>query len=78
MDGKLAGSVLTMDKAVRNVTKFSSWSLRDAVQAASLNPARAVGLPQQGKLVPGAEANVVVLSSNGDVRKTIVRGRGIE
>jgi N-acetylglucosamine-6-phosphate deacetylase len=78
MDGKLAGSVLTMDKAVRNVTQFSSWSLRDAVQAASLNPARAVGLPQQGKLVPGAEANVVVLSSNGDVRKTIVRGRGIE
>ena len=40
----LAGSVLTMDRAVRNVTKFSRWSLRDAVRAATFNPARAVGL----------------------------------
>jgi N-acetylglucosamine-6-phosphate deacetylase len=78
MDGRLAGSVLTMDRAVRNVTKFSGWSLRDAVQAATLNPAQAVGLPQHGKLVPGAEANVVVLSPDGEVRKTVVRGRGIE
>ncbi len=42
--GSLAGSVLTMDRAVRNVTKFSDWTLRDAVQAATLNPARAVGI----------------------------------
>jgi N-acetylglucosamine-6-phosphate deacetylase len=78
MDGKLAGSVLTMDKAVRNVTKFSDWSLRDAVQAATFNPSHAVGLPNQGELAAGADANVVVLSPNGEVRKTIVRGRGFE
>ena len=41
--GSLAGSVLTMDRAVRNVTQFSDWSLQDAVRAATLNPARAVG-----------------------------------
>jgi N-acetylglucosamine-6-phosphate deacetylase len=76
MDGKLAGSVLTMDRAVRNVTRFSGWSLRDAVRAATLNPARAVGLAQLGQLVPGAEANLVVLSPNGEIRKTMVRGRG--
>jgi N-acetylglucosamine-6-phosphate deacetylase len=75
MDGKLAGSVLTMDRAVRNVMQFAGWSLQDAVRAATLNPARATGLPQHGKLVPGAEANLVVLSPNGEVRKTIVRGR---
>jgi N-acetylglucosamine-6-phosphate deacetylase len=76
MDGKLAGSVLTMDRAVRNVTKFAGWSLLDAVRAATLNPARAVGLSQHhGVLAPGAEANFVVLSPNGDVQKTIVRGR---
>ena len=74
-DGKLAGSVLTMDRAVRNVMQFAGWSLQDAVRAATLNPARATGLPQHGKLVPGAEANLVVLSPNGEVRKTIVRGR---
>ena len=75
MDGKLAGSVLTMDCAVRNVTQFSGWSLQDAVRAATLNPARAVGLTQHGQIFPGAEANLVVLSPDGEVRKTIMRGR---
>ena len=77
MDGKLAGSVLTMDRAVRNVTEFAGWNLQDAVRAATLNPARVVGLAQdQGTLAPGAEANFTVLSPTGEVRKTIVRGRG--
>jgi N-acetylglucosamine-6-phosphate deacetylase len=74
MDGKLAGSVLTMDRAVRNVTKFAGWSLRNAVQAATLNAARAAGLSQHGILEAGAEANIVVLSPEGEVRRTIVRG----
>jgi N-acetylglucosamine-6-phosphate deacetylase len=76
-DGKLAGSVLTMDRAVRNVSKFAGWSLRDAVRAATLNSARAAGLTRHGSLVPGAEANIVVLSDAGEVQKTIVRGRGL-
>ena len=75
--GSLAGSVLTMDRAVRNVTKFSDWSLRDAVQAATLNPARAVGLSDHhGILAPGADADFMVLNPTGEVLKTIVRGRG--
>ena len=76
MDGKLAGSVLTMDRAVRNVTEFAGWSLLEAVRAATLNAARAVGLERQGQLVQGAEANIVVLSPSGEVLKTIVRGHG--
>jgi N-acetylglucosamine-6-phosphate deacetylase len=76
MDGKLAGSVLTMDRAVRNVTHFAGWSLQDAVRAATLNAARAVGLAQRcGVLAPGAEANLVVLSPSGKVCQTFVRGR---
>jgi len=76
MDGKLAGSVLTMDRAVRNVTQFAGWSLHDAVRAATLNPAQAVGLAQgHGVLTPGAEANLVVLSPSGEVCQTYVRGR---
>ena len=75
LDGKLAGSTLTMDRAVRNVTEFANWSLRDAVQAATLNPARAVGLAQQhGILAPGVEATFVVLSASGKVLRTVVRG----
>jgi N-acetylglucosamine-6-phosphate deacetylase len=77
IDGKLAGSVLTMDRAVRNVMEFGSWSLRDAVRAATLNPARAAGLTQRyGSLASGAEASFIVLSSSGEVQKTIIRGQG--
>jgi N-acetylglucosamine-6-phosphate deacetylase len=76
LDGKLAGSVLTMDRAVRNVAKFAGWSLRDAVRTATLNPARVVGLGQRcGVLAPGAEANFVVLSPEGEVRARIIGGR---
>ena len=65
--GSLAGSVLTMDRAVRNVTKFSEWSLRDAVRAASLNPARAAGLAaHHGMLAKGSDATFTVLSPAGE------------
>jgi N-acetylglucosamine-6-phosphate deacetylase len=74
----LAGSVLTMDRAVRNVTQFSNWTLAQAVRAATLNPAQAVGLSAKfGRLAVGTEASFVVLSSAGDVLKTIVGGRGL-
>ncbi|HEY2445655.1 MAG TPA: N-acetylglucosamine-6-phosphate deacetylase [Rhizomicrobium sp.] len=74
--GSLAGSVLTMDRAVRNVTQFAGWSLRDAVRAASLNPARAVGLAsRRGVLAAGADADFIVLNSAGEVLKTVIRGQ---
>jgi len=74
-NGSLAGSVLTMDRAVRNVTKFSDWSLRDAVRAATFNPAKAAGLTKQhGVLSAGTSADFTVLSSSGEVLKTIVAG----
>lgn len=77
MDGKLAGSVLTMDRAVRNICQFAGWSLKDAVRAATLNATRATGLSQHGQLLAGAEANIAVLNSEGEVKKTIIRGRGL-
>ena len=73
----LAGSVLTMDRAVRNVTQFADWSLRNAVRAATLNPARAVGLgTSYGVLAADASADFIVLNAAGEVLKTVVRGRG--
>lgn len=75
-DGRLAGSVLTMDKAVRNVVKFANWDLQTAVRLATLNPARATGLSgNAGTLAVGAPADIVALNSAGNVVKTIVRGR---
>lgn len=76
-NGSLAGSVLTMDRAVRNVTQFSHWSLRDAVRAASLNPARAVGMAENiGVLGAGSRADFTVLGPNSEVIRTIVGGLG--
>jgi len=75
-NGSLAGSVLTMDRAVRNATQFASWSLRNAVRAATLNPAKAVGMASdRGVLAAGAVADFVVLSNAGEVLKTVVGGR---
>jgi N-acetylglucosamine-6-phosphate deacetylase len=76
MDGKLAGSVLTMDRAVRNITRFGGWSLQDAVRAATLNPSLAVGLKQIGVIAPGADANICVMNPAGEVLKTMARGYG--
>jgi N-acetylglucosamine-6-phosphate deacetylase len=76
-NGSLAGSVLTMDRAVRNVAQFSNWSLRDAVRAATLNPAQSVGFSDQhGVLAQGVDADFTVLSPAGEVLKTIVHGQG--
>lgn len=75
-NGSLAGSVLTMDRAVRNVTKFSNWTLREAVRAATANPARAAKMDETfGTLVVGARADFAVLNPAGEVIKTIVAGR---
>lgn len=73
-DGALAGSVLTMDRAVRNVIKFAGWELQQALRLATLNPSRVVGLPNRGKLEAGGEADIVVLSPDGEVVTTFIRG----
>lgn len=72
----LAGSVLTMDRAVRNITQFSHWSLKDAVRSASLNAARATGtISDRGILAPGARADFIVLNGRGEVLKTFLGGQ---
>src|SRR5262249_34085330 len=73
-NGTLAGSVLTMDKAVRNLARFAGWSLPQAVAAGSRNPARAAGLDHKGTLAAGADADFVVLNSAGEVLRTFVGG----
>ncbi|MGD0791909.1 MAG: N-acetylglucosamine-6-phosphate deacetylase [Terriglobales bacterium] len=73
-DGKLAGSVLTMDRAVRNLARFAEWDLPQAVAAASQNPARVARIANKGVLAAGADADFVVLSPEGEVLRTFVGG----
>ncbi len=73
-EGKLAGSVLTLDRAVRNITQFASWPLQHAIRLATLNPARVLGRHDFGVIAAGARADLVVLSQQGEVLQTIIDG----
>ncbi len=73
--GKLAGSVLTLDRAVRNMMSFAKVSFQDSIRMATQNPARVLGIEhRKGLLQPGADADVAVFSSAGEVLHTVVGG----
>jgi N-acetylglucosamine-6-phosphate deacetylase len=74
----LAGSVLTMDRAVANVRRFTGASLTTAVRLASRNPAQMLGLNQLGDIAVGRPANFNVYSVDGNLQQTILRGRSVE
>lgn len=73
----LAGSVLTMDRAVENVQRFTGASLATAVRMASRNPARMLALDRLGVIAVGEPANFNVFSADGTLRQTILRGQGV-
>jgi N-acetylglucosamine-6-phosphate deacetylase len=73
-DGTLAGSVLTMDAAVRNLVSLGV-GLPQAAHAAATAPARLLGREDLGVLGPGSEANIAVLNDELEVERTLVRGR---
>lgn len=73
-EGKLAGSVLTLDRAVRNIIEFAKWPLQHAIRLATLNPARVLGRNDIGVIAPGAQADLVVLSPERIVQRTIIQG----
>jgi N-acetylglucosamine-6-phosphate deacetylase len=76
-EGKLAGSVLTQDRAVYNMTAFTGITLCEAARMASWNPARLLGLEaRKGCLRPGADADLVVLEPGGAVVGAMARGIG--
>jgi N-acetylglucosamine-6-phosphate deacetylase len=73
--GDLAGSTLTMDKAVRNIVNEIGLSIEDAIKMATLNPAKAIGEKERGIISPGAIANLVILDKDLNVISTFIKGR---
>lgn len=73
-DGTLAGSALTMDRAVRNAVQAAGVDLAEAVTAAAATPAALLGLDDRGVLVPGRRADVVALTEGLEVAGTWVAG----
>lgn len=72
----IAGSTLTMDRAVR-VAAGAGVPLPDAVRAATLTPAAAIGRGDIGALRPGAAADAVLLGDDLDVREVWADGERI-
>lgn len=74
----IAGSTLTMDKALRRSVLSAGVPLHEAVLAATATPARAVGLADQvGLIAPGSRADLVVLDDSLRVNGVIRRGEWI-
>lgn len=74
-DGTLAGSILSMDQALRNLIAFTGCTLEEALQTITTTPARAIGLEhERGQVAPGFVADLVLLSPDLHVRGTIVDG----
>ena len=75
-DGTLAGSALTLDQALRNLLSLG-MGLREASARGSTVAADYLGLPDRGRLAPGAWADVVVLDTQHTVQRVLVEGAWI-
>lgn len=75
-DGRLAGSVLHLDQALRNVRAFLGWSIADAVATVTSVPARLLGSADgSGALVPGGLFDAVLLTPEVEIVATFSAGR---
>lgn len=69
-NGVLAGSVLTMNKALENMLKFTNCSFHQAVKMTSTNQAKSLGL-KKGQIKQGYDAEFVVLDKNYKIKQVI-------
>lgn len=76
-EGKLAGSTLTLDRALRNVVALGA-SLADALRMLTLNPAKLLGIEhKKGALWPNADADIVLLNEALQVTQVYARGLAV-
>ena len=74
-DGTIAGSVLKLNDAVKNVWANTDLPLYEIVAAASLNPANAIGMGDvKGSLEVGKDADIIITDEQFNVKKTIIQG----
>ena len=73
----LAGSASRMIDLVRVMVNQVGIPVNEAVAMATANPARALGLDAKGRLKPGADADLVILSRDLEVRRTLIAGERV-
>jgi N-acetylglucosamine-6-phosphate deacetylase len=75
-DGTLAGSTLTMERALRNLSAATGEPLEHLWKTSSLNAARAIGVSgQKGSLESGKDADLVLVDDAVNVLLTVAEGR---
>ena len=73
-DGTLAGSVVLMNAAVRNMIQFSGCTLVEAVKMATYNPANHLGFASKGRIAKDADADIIVFDENITIEQVYVAG----
>ncbi|MCU7496387.1 MAG: N-acetylglucosamine-6-phosphate deacetylase [Ignavibacteria bacterium] len=75
-NGTIAGSSLTLNKAVKNMIQHAGAKVTEAIRMASLNGAKVLNVEnQKGILAAGKDADLVVLNDDYEVEMTIMQGR---
>lgn len=76
--GNLAGSILKLKEAVKNVVEWEIADVFEAIQMASLIPAKSLGIDNVcGKLHEGYDADFIVLDENLDLKATFLNGKRV-
>lgn len=74
-NGSLAGSVLTMDKAIKNMINATGLPINEVVNMATYNPARLLNMDNKlGQLKKELQADIVLVDKNFAIKKVFVKG----
>ncbi|SHK08103.1 N-acetylglucosamine-6-phosphate deacetylase [Tepidibacter formicigenes] len=74
----LAGSILKLNEAVKNIKDNTNYKLNEIVNMASLNPAKAIGLDDKlGSIGKGKMSDLVIFDKNINILKTIINGNAV-
>lgn len=74
-EGKLSGSLMTLENGVRNMMTHTGYGLCHAIRMATLNPAKLLGIDNRvGSIAPGKTANLIIIDDTVNVKKVILEG----
>lgn len=76
MDGTLAGSILRLNEALKNVVEHTEYGIETAINFATINPAMAIGVDAfKGTLDLGKDADIIIFDEEIKINHTINKGR---